>query len=139
MDNVNLKKINSKSENGFTFTDLAIAIFVIMIFAGTIGTILYQITQLKISTQLSAEATVYAIQILEDIDRTDYDLIENNMEYYYATKFGVASGFDLQINVTDSPTSVGGYPTKEIELHVKYDFNGKQEELVITRLKLREI
>ena len=64
MDNVNLKKVNTKSESGFTFTDLAIAIFIIMLFTGTIGTIMYQITEVKLSTQLSAEATVCAIQIL---------------------------------------------------------------------------
>lgn len=48
MDNVNLKKVNTKSESGFTFTDLAIAIFIIMLFTGTIGTIMYQITEVKI-------------------------------------------------------------------------------------------
>ena len=41
---------------------------------------MYQITEVKLSTQLSAEATVCAIQILEDIDKTDYDLIQNGME-----------------------------------------------------------
>ena len=89
MDNVNLKKVNTKSESGFTFTDLAIAIFIIMLFTGTIGTIMYQITEVKLSTQLSAEATVCAIQILEDIDKTDYDLIQNGMENSYRTKFQI--------------------------------------------------
>ena len=113
MDNVNLKRINTKSENGFTFTDLAIAIFVIMLFAGTIGTILYQITEVKLSTQLSAEATVCAIQILEDIDKKDYDLVENGMEDEYKTKFQIPNGFALQINVTNSSQTVGGQPTKK--------------------------
>ena len=82
MDNVNLKRINTKSENGFTFTDLAIAIFVIMLFAGTIGTILYQITEVKLSTQLSAEATVCAIQILEDIDKISYEMDHGVLSSY---------------------------------------------------------
>ena len=91
MDNVNLKRINTKSENGFTFTDLAIAIFVIMLFAGTIGTILYQITEVKLSTQLSAEATVCAIQILEDIEdvykrqiKGDFVTLEKNTSIFSA-------------------------------------------------------
>lgn len=138
MDNVNLKKLNTKLENGFTFTDLAIAIFVIMIFAGTIGTILYQITELKLSTQLSAEATVCAIQILEDIDRTDYDLIQNGMEDSYKTKFQIPDGFALKINVSNSSKTVGGQPVKMVELRIKYEFKGRAEELVITRQKVRE-
>ena len=138
MDNVNLKRINTKSENGFTFTDLAIAIFVIMLFAGTIGTILYQITEVKLSTQLSAEATVCAIQILEDIDKKDYDLVENGMEDEYKTKFQIPNGFALQINVTNSLQTVGGQPTKKVELRIKYEFKGRDEELVITRQKVRE-
>ncbi len=138
MDNVNLKKLNIKSEYGFTFTDLAIAIFIIMLFAGTIGTILYQITEVKLSTQLSAEATVCAIQILEDIDKTDYDLIQNGMEDSYKTKFQIPTGFALKINVTDSSKKVGGQPTKRVELRVKYQFKGREEELVITRYKVRE-
>ena len=50
---------------------------------------MYQITEVKLSTQLSAEATVCAIQILEDIDKTDYDLIQNGMENLYRTKFQI--------------------------------------------------
>ncbi len=138
MSNVSLKKLNTKSENGFTFTDLAIAIFVIMIFAGTIGTILYQITELKLSTQLSAEATVCAIQILEDIDRTDYELIQNGMENDYKNKFQIPDGFALKINVTNSSKTVGGEPVKNVELRIKYEFKGREEELVITRQKVRE-
>lgn len=138
MSNLSLKKLNTKSENGFTFTDLAIAIFVIMIFAGTIGTILYQITELKLSTQLSAEATVCAIQILEDIDRTDYELIQNGMENDYKNKFQIPDGFALKINVTNSSKTVGGEPVKNVELRIKYEFKGREEELVITRQKVRE-
>lgn len=138
MGNVNLKKMNKKMENGFTFTDLAIAIFIIMIFAGTIGTILYQITEVKLRTQLSAEATVCAIQILEDIDKKDYDLVENGMEDEYKTKFQISNGFALQINVTNSSQTVGGQPTKKVELRIKYEFKGRDEELVITRQKVRE-
>lgn len=138
MDSVNSRKLNTKSENGFTFTDLAIAIFVIMIFAGTIGTILYQITEVKLSTQLSAEATVYAIQILEDIDKKDYELVQNGMEDEYKSKFQIPNGFALKINVTDSSKTVGGEPTKSVELRIKYQFKGRDEELVITRQKVRE-
>lgn len=138
MGNVNLKKMNKKMENGFTFTDLAIAIFIIMIFAGTIGTILYQITEIKLSTQLSAEATVYAIQILEDIDKTDYELIQNGMEDSYKTKFEIPNGFALKINVSDSSKTVGGEPVKRIELSIKYEFKGREEELTISRQKVRE-
>lgn len=138
MGNVNLKKMNKKMENGFTFTDLAIAIFIIMIFAGTIGTILYQITEIKLSTQLSAEATAYAIQILEDIDKTDYELIQNGMEDSYKTKFEIPNGFALKINVSDSSKTVGGEPVKRIELSIKYEFKGREEELTISRQKVRE-
>lgn len=138
MDNVNLKKLNTNLEGGFTLTDLAIAIFVIMIFAGTIGTILYQITEVKLSTQLSAEATVCAIQILEDIDKTDYELIQNGMENSYRTKFQIPSGFAVKIDVIDSAYTIGGKPTKRVELRIKYEFKGRDEELTITRYKVKE-
>lgn len=138
MNNVNLKKVNTKSESGFTFTDLAIAIFIIMLFTGTIGTIMYQITEVKLSTQLSAEATVCAIQILEDIDKTDYDLIQNGMENSYKTKFQIPDGFAIRIDVIDSSYTIGGQPTKRVELRVKYEFKGRNEELAITRYKVKE-
>ena len=138
MDNVNLKKVNTKSESGFTFTDLAIAIFIIMLFTETIGTIMYQITEVKLSTQLSAEATVCAIQILEDIDKTDYDLIQNGMENSYRTKFQIPSGFAIRIDVIDSAYTIAGQPTKRVELRIKYKFKGRDEELAITRYKVKE-
>ena len=99
---------------------------------------MYQITELKLSTQLSAEATVCAIQILEDIDRTDYELIQNGMENDYKNKFQIPDGFALKINVTNSSKTVGGEPVKNVELRIKYEFKGREEELVITRQKVRE-
>lgn len=139
MDNMKNIKFHSKSENGFTLTDLAIAIFVIMIFTGLIGTIFYRITEVKLSTQLSAEATVYAIQILEDIDRRDYEQVQNGMENNYKSIFQIPEGYELSLNVSDTnSTSSNGQPVKRVELRIKYTFKGRDEELVITRLKVRE-
>ena len=99
---------------------------------------MYQITEVKLSTQLSAEATVCAIQILEDIDKTDYDLIQNGMENSYRNKFQIPSGFAIRIDVIDSAYTIAGQPTKRVELRIKYKFKGRDEELAITRYKVKE-
>ena len=67
------KNINLKSNQGFTMQDLAVAIIILILFAGTIGGIYVSILTVQAETKIDAIVTVYAMQILEDIDRIDYE------------------------------------------------------------------
>ena len=134
-----MPKMNKlKSEKGFTMQDLIVAILMFTIFTGIICSTMYKVYELNARVSLSSQMAMYAVQILEDIDKKDYDLVENGMEDEYKTKFQIPNGFALQINVTNSSQTVGGQPTKKVELRIKYEFKGRDEELVITRQKVRE-
>ena len=79
-------KINVKSNKGFTIADLAIALIIFILFTEIIGTLFYSSFRLNSQAKISAVATNYAIEILEDIDRIAYEDVQNGME---ATHRGV--------------------------------------------------
>lgn len=134
------KNINLKSNQGFTMQDLAVAIIILILFAGTIGGIYVSILTVQAETKIDAVVTVYAMQILEDIDRIDYEDVTNGMEESYRTKFKIPSSMTLNINVTNyEPETNSEDIIKNIKVTIDYSFRGKTKQFVIENIKVKEV
>lgn len=134
------KNINLKSNQGFTMQDLAVAIIILILFAGTIGGIYVSILTVQAETKIDAIVTVYAMQILEDIDRIDYEDVTNGMEESYRTKFKIPSSMTLNINVTKyEPETNSEDIIKNIKVTIDYSFRGKTKQFVIENIKVKEV
>ena len=59
-----MKKINFKSNSGFTMTDLVTALIIFSIFTGIIGTLMYNSFKTNLQVKMAGTAANYAIQIL---------------------------------------------------------------------------
>lgn len=135
-----MKKLKIKSEAGFTMTDLIAALIIFSIFTGIIGTLMYNSFKMNLQTKMASIAGGYAIQILEDIDKITYDEVTNGMENSYKSKFGIPSGFDLNIEVSNYNEGTSKEDLiKKVKLTITYNFAGSSEELVINKLKVKEI
>lgn len=132
------RKINIKSNSGFTMTDLIVALAIFIAFVGVIATLLYSTFRLNLQTKLAGESVNYAIQILEDIDKISYDEVKDGMEEYYIEKFEIPNGFDLKIKVLNDETLNNQF-VKKVKLNIEYKFSGNFESIVIERLKVKEI
>lgn len=135
-----MKKINFKSNSGFTMTDLVTALIIFSIFTGIIGTLMYNSFKTNLQVKMAGTAANYAIQILEDIDKISYDKVINGMESSYKSKFSIPNGFDLSIEVSNYNEGTDKEDLiKKVKLTITYSLAENSENLVIERLKVKEI
>ena len=133
-----MKKIvkNLKSNKGFTMQDVIIAIAILTLFAGTISGSYLAIYKIQAETQITAVATLYGIQILENIDRIAYEDVKNGMEDTYKQAYGISDQMGLRIEVSqyDSENTI-----KMVKLTLSYQVAGNKEDLVLEKLKVKEL
>lgn len=135
-----MKKINFKSNAGFTMQDLVAAIIILLIFTGVIGTSMYKSLKTNLQTKMAGTANNYAIEILEDIDKIPYEDVVNGMESKYKGKFDIPSNYKLNIDVSNYNEGTSKEDLiKEVKLTITYELAGSQEKLVIERLKVKEV
>lgn len=124
-----------KSNKGFTMQDVIVGIVILTIFAGTIAGSYLAIYKIQVQTQLTAVATLYGIQILENIDRIAYEDVKNGMEDSYKQAYGISDKMGLKIEVSQHDDENN---LKRIKLTLTYQIAGNTEELVLEKLKIKE-
>ncbi len=133
-----MKKITEKlkSNKGFTMQDVIIGMVILTVFAGTIAGSYLAIYKIQAETQMTAVASLYGIQILENIDRIAYEDVKNGMEDTYKQAYDISDKMDLKIEVSPYDTED---TLKMVKLTFTYQIAGNTEELVLEKLKVKEI
>ena len=133
-------KTNIKSNSGFTITDLVVALIIFLIFSGLVVTAFYSSYVVNSKTKITASATNYSIQILEDIDKITYDEVQNGMENTYRQKFSIPDGYSLKMKVTNyNELNDKEDLIKNVELKIEYKIAGDNEKIVINKIKVKEL
>lgn len=133
-------KTNIKSNSGFTITDLVVALIIFLIFSGLVVTAFYSSYVVNSKTKITASATNYSIQILEDIDKITYDEVQNGMENTYRQKFSIPDGYSLKMKVTNYNEGNDKEDLiKNVELTIEYKIAGDNEKIVINKIKVKEL
>ena len=137
-ENVNLK---IKSENGFTMQDLLVACFIFILFAGLIGTLMYRVYETNIRASLTSQMCIYAVQILEDIDKKSYEDAQTKTGADYKEQFSIPSGYNVELQFTDYGEGKDYIEDliKIVDLKISYTISGQTEEFNIRRLKIKEM
>ena len=130
-----------KSNKGFTIQDVLIACFIITVFVGVITTMLYSVYRENIKTTLMSKMTVYAVQILENIDKISYEEVQNKTISEYREEFSIPDGFNIQIEISNYGENSASRDDviKIIKLTISYTMGDVPEEISIKRLKIKEI
>lgn len=136
-----MRKLNLKSEAGFTMADLIAALIIFSIFTGVIGSLMYTSYKTNLQTKVAGIAGGYAIQILEDIDKIGYDEVVNGMENAYKDKFGIPSQFNIHIEVSNYNDDENSKEDliKKVKLTIEYTFAESSDRFVVNRLKIKEV
>ena len=101
---------------------------------------MYNSFKTNLQVKMAGTAANYAIQILEDIDKISYDKVINGMESSYKSKFSIPNGFDLSIEVSNYNEGTDKEDLiKKVKLTITYSLAENSENLVIERLKVKEI
>lgn len=133
-----MKKITKKlkSNKGFTMQDVIIGMVILTVFAGTIAGSYLAIYKIQAETQMTAVASLYGIQILENIDRKAYEDVKNGMENTYRQDYDISDKVGLKIEVSPYDTED---TLKMVKLTLTYEIAGNTEELVLEKLKVKEL
>lgn len=133
-------KTNIKSNSGFTMTDLVVALIIFLIFSGLVVTAFYSSYVVNSKTKITASATNYSVQILEDIDKITYDEVQNGMENTYRQKFSIPDGYSLKMEVTNYNEGNDKEDLiKNVKLTIEYKIAGDTEKIVINKIKVKEL
>ena len=98
MKKVKLVKLNIKSEKAFTMQDLVIALVIIMLFVGIIGSTMYLAFKNNAKTNLTSQMTFYAVQIIEDIDKISYEEAITKTGNDYKSQFQIPDGYMVEVS-----------------------------------------
>lgn len=132
--------LNIKSDKGFTMYDLAIALIIFTMFAALIGSLIVTTYKVQVNTEVDEVVTLYAIQIVEYIDKIGFDEVTNELSNTLPQQFGLPESITLNIQVSDyNPNQETEIYTKKVSVDLKYDFDGEQKNILINRLKIKEL
>lgn len=160
MNQKNIFKL--KSNKGFTMQDLIIAITIFSIFTGLICTLIVNIFIMQAESNAQEVATLYAVQIVEYIDKIAFEDVTENLSTEVVEMFNIPSGFNIDIKVTEYKTSTKstkesglktqanfeeaeirtdeyGVYTKMVSTNISYTLNKEEKNILINRLKIREM
>ncbi len=136
-----LIKLNIKSEKGFTMQDLIAAILIFAVFTVAIMNLLNVNYQMNYKIRMTENATSYAIQIMEDIDKIAYEDVNSSLtSTYYKEKFNIPAGYSVKLDITEVTLGMPKYDiVKRVRLTVLYTLYDDTEQVVIDRYKIREL
>ena len=135
------RKLNIKSEKGFTMQDLIVACFIIIVFVTIISTLMYSVYNTNLRADLTAQMATYAVQILEDIDKISYEEVNSSLAETYFDKFSIPDGYNIDLQVSNYGEGIENIEDvmKIVKLTISYTLRGETEEFSVERLKIREI
>lgn len=137
------KKLNIKSEKGFTIQDLVAAIIIFGIFTASIISTMNMAYRLSYKIRVTENAVAYSINILEDIDKLTYEEVNNNSltEAYYKAKFHIPEAFHIAIEVSNMTSSEEKKDDiiKKVKFTLDYTVYQDTERIIIERYKIREL
>ena len=133
-----MKKLQKKikSNKGFTIQDIIVAMTVLVLFTGIIGGSIVAIYKVQAETKLSSSATLYAIQIIENIDKISYDDVKDGDLRTWRTDYGIPAIMNIDLNVSQYNEND---TIKLVKLTISYEFSGETQTLVLEKLKTKEI
>lgn len=133
-----------KSNKGFTLEDLAVAILALVIFSGMIGQIYITILTVKLDAEMESVATIYAIKMLEYIDKVNYDKVNTSNKEDLINEmrntFNIDDTFDVSLDISDyTPSWETEDYIKQIKLTVKYSYEEQENTLSFKSIKVKEL
>lgn len=132
--------INLNSNKGFTIQDLIIAISIFVLFSTLIGTLFVSIYKIQVKSQVQEIITLYAVQILEYIDKISYDDVNEQLATNVKKIFKIPSSLNITINIENYEKNEQETYIKKVRVNIEHNKpNSEHENIAIVKLKIKEI
>lgn len=130
-----------KKDNGVFLQDIVIAITILCMFVGLIGTLFYKIILNSNMIKVNAIAAHYAVEVAEEVDRLSYDQINENFNIYINTKYDLPEILTLTVEVEkyNKDDETKDDIIKIVNIKVDYTVLNNTSSYEIKKLKIKEI
>lgn len=136
-----MKKINLKNNKGISMVDVIIAMMILTLFVGVIGSLYYQIVYYNSAIKMNAKAVSYAITIAEDTDKMAYEDVNSDwLNQIAKERYAIENGFIVEINVENYSNIDSSKEDiiKIVSIKVNYEFLNEARSYEIKKLKIKE-
>lgn len=129
-----------KSTRGVSIADIVIAIMVLAIFVGTIGTLISKVVRNNNLIYLNAIATDYTIKISEYIDKIAYSEVNEELKDSVIEKFDILEQFTPNITIENYSDLEEGKEDiiKIVTITMDYSYLGEDLSYQIKKIKVKE-
>lgn len=124
-----------KSNKAFTMQDLIVAFTILLLFTSVICGAVVAIYRVQAETKLNSLATLYAIQIMENIQKISYDEVQNGDLRNWRADYDIPDRMSLNLEV--EPYGEDDI-IKNVKLTISYEFSGKTETITLEEFKAKE-
>ena len=125
-----------KDNKGVTGIDLAVAVTIIIVFAGLIATIMYNLYLTNLEILKRANASAYATIILEKVDEKAFENITDDFvtNLINNNELSIDDSYNVEFSKTDTNELL-----KVVNLKINYTVNNKEKNLTLNKLKVKEV
>lgn len=127
-----------RKDSGFTGIDVSISLIVIMIFIGTITTILYNFQVKSKQIDRKSQATEIMIEILEFAKSANFeDLNEEYLNNFKDTNYSSLKGYTINIScqndkdILEMETNIEEIKAKKVTVNISYLVKNETKNLSI--------
>jgi len=134
-----IKKL--KSNKGISMADIAIAITVLCLFVGVIGTLYYKILYQSHIIRYNAVAVYYTVKVAEETDRISYEEVTNDLTNTLKQNFNIPDSINITVNVqnyNDTDASKKDI-IKIVTIKAEYEVLNNPQSYEIKKLKIKEM
>lgn len=136
---MNIKKI--KSNSAISMVDIVVAIIVLSLFVGVIGSLYYQIAYNSSLIKNNAIATYYAIKIAEDIDIMTYEEVDNTINENIKVKYEIPDNFNAIVEIKNYNEEDASREDmlKIVTINIEYTCLKQNQIYKLEKIKVKEL
>ena len=128
------------NNKGVTGIDLVLSITILVIFSGTIISIMSSIYKTSQEIEKSENAMSYATIILEKVDEKSYEEVTSDFVTNLINNNEIKISDDYSVTFSVTPAGEENEDlVKKVNVNVTYNVNGKDKSIIINKLKIKEI
>ena len=130
-----------KQNNGYSVADLVVAMLILIMFTGVIGSLYHQIVLNNSLVQMNALAVYYAVKVAEEVDKVSYNEVDSTFQNYIKSNYNIPESFNILINVENynkDNTSIKDI-LKTVTIKVEYTCLNTTRNYELKKLKVKEI
>ena len=135
-----MKKLNLKEDKGISMVDIIIAIVILSMFVGLIGSLYYNIAYSNNSVRMDATAAYYAIKIAEATDKMTYEEVEETLNETLKEKYNLPENINatIQVEKYNEGDNTKLDIIKKLTIKVDYTFMNDSKSFELEKLKIKE-